>query len=454
MPQTIAARRPVPLRPILLAALILLADTLFWTAAPGLSFPLFIVTLAAAAEQAFPGRRDPLGWTILVLCLLPSVDLVQHLSVAFALAGLATFCLRRLTRAGADLRTMLRHFPGFLAARTILDGMILAQDRSDLGQRSLRGLVLWIGPVLLSVIFLILFIAANPVLEATLDRLLSKPSLAFPNPARFFFWAMLALALWPLLRLSALADAATLPPPLPARPFLSAAVAIRCLALFNLVFALQTGLDLAYLSGGVSLPDGISYATYARRGAYPLLVAALLAGGFALLTQPHLHHGTIRTLLLFWIAQTVFLVLSSILRLDLYVDAYGLTRLRFAAFLWMGVTATGLGLMVWQIAARKPMDWMLVRAGAVALVTLYAASLTNVAGVIARHNLAQDRPPDIAYLCRLGDGAKPALAAWSRSRGRPPCDALHIPAPQDWREWGYRNHRLRNSLTEITGARP
>ena len=45
----------------------------------------------------------------------------------------------------------------------------------------------------------------------------------------------------------------------------------RSLILFNALFALQTVLDLTYLWGGASLPDGMSHAEYAHRGAYPLI---------------------------------------------------------------------------------------------------------------------------------------------------------------------------------------
>lgn len=55
------------------------------------------------------------------------------------------------------------------------------------------------------------------------------------------------------------------------------AALLRALVVFNAIFAVQTLLDAAYLWGGVALPDGLSYAAYAHRGAYPLIVTALLA---------------------------------------------------------------------------------------------------------------------------------------------------------------------------------
>ena len=54
------------------------------------------------------------------------------------------------------------------------------------------------------------------------------------------------------------------------------AAILRSLVVFNALFAVQTLLDVVYLWGGVRLPDGLSYADYAHRGAYPLIATALL----------------------------------------------------------------------------------------------------------------------------------------------------------------------------------
>ena len=132
----------------------------------------------------------------------------------------------------------------------------------------------------------------------------------------------------------------------------------RSLILFNALFALQSGLDLVYLWGGAALPDGMSHAEYAHRGAYPLIVTALLAAGFVLIAMrrggPAEQSRLIRPLVLAWIGQNVLLVISSIFRLDLYVAAFSLTYLRLAAFIWMGLVAAGLLLILIQIMLRKP----------------------------------------------------------------------------------------------------
>ena len=59
---------------------------------------------------------------------------------------------------------------------------------------------------------------------------------------------------------------------------------IVSLVAFNLIFALQNGLDLAFLWSGAPLPGDLTLAGYAHRGAYPLIATALLAGLFVLVT--------------------------------------------------------------------------------------------------------------------------------------------------------------------------
>lgn len=138
---------------------------------------------------------------------------------------------------------------------------------------------------------------------------------------------------------------------------------------FNALFALQNGLDLAFLWSGAGLPDGMTLAAYAHRGAYPLIATALLAGVFVLVTlRPGSETAAvllIRRLVVLWVGQNVFLVASSILRTLDYIDAYSATRLRVAALVWMVLVAVGLSLILWRMLAAKSAIW-LVNANALA----------------------------------------------------------------------------------------
>ena len=222
---------------------------------------------------------------------------------------------------------------------------------------------------------------------------------------------------------------------------------------------------MAYLWGGVTLPADISYASYSHRGAYPLILTALLAAGFVLAAMnpggPGERSKVIRPLVYLWVAQNVLLVASSILRLDLYVQIYLLTWWRVAAFIWMLLVAFGLLLIVTRIVLNRSNEW-LVRVNLVTLtVTLYICSLVNFAAVIADYNVSHSREVsgkgvqvDINYLVHLGPQALPAIDRAIQLRGADPTlvsrrNCLVEQQRNDmasWRAWGFRSWRLQRTL--------
>ena len=66
-----------------------------------------------------------------------------------------------------------------------------------------------------------------------------------------------------------------------------------------------------------------------------------------------------RALVFLWVGQNVLLVVSSILRLDLYVETYLLTYWRVAAFIWMLIVAVGLILIVVRIVTYRSNAWLI-----------------------------------------------------------------------------------------------
>jgi hypothetical protein len=251
--------------------------------------------------------------------------------------------------------------------------------------------------------------------------------------------------------------------------FFGVATILRSLVLFNLLFAVQTILDAIYLWGNVALPADISYASYAHRGAYPLIVTALLAAGFVLAAMrpggPAEQSRVIRPLVYLWVAQNVLLVLSSILRLDLYVQIYLLTWWRVAAFVWMVLVALGLVLIIARIVLNRSNDW-LIRANLITLTaTLYICSLANFAAIIADYNVSHSREAtgkgvwiDMNYLFSLGPQALPAIDRAIALRGLDPTlvsrrGCLVEQQVKDtafWRSWGFRSWRLQRAM----GAQP
>lgn len=454
---------------LLLFGLVTVADLLVWGLTARLGWVVLALMVAAGAQAMArpalsPGRLG-LAWGVLVLCLLPILEEAQVLSMLFALMGLALFVGLVVASGRQAVWRAAGRFALFGMGQTGRDLAALpdvVRDPKAVQRQALGAARDWALPMGLGAVFVALFASANPVLDDWITTALNWDPGVTLDGGRVMFWLGMAVLVWPFLRLTPLAPRLTRDPSrrdrtlsLP-RGLVHARSVMRALVTFNLIFAMQTVMDGSYLWGGLALPEGMSHAEYAHRGAYPLLVTALLAGAFALIAQPFLRgQRGLAALLYLWVGQTVLLVASSILRLDLYVDAYGLTRLRFAAFVWMGLVGWGLCLMIGQMAWRRSVGWLYAASALSGLVTLYLCCFVNVAGLIAGYNLS--RPgldQDSWYICGLGAGAAPEISAHEAKTGQTYCVYTSAPVvvpPHDLREWGYRNWRLRRSLAE-TGA--
>ena len=107
----------------------------------------------------------------------------------------------------------------------------------------------------------------------------------------------------------------------------------------------------------------MTYADYAHRGAYPLIVTALLAAGFVLVAMRPGGPAESSRLIRRWCwpgsrrtscwSISVDPAARSLCR-GLFADL-----LRVAAFIWMGLVALGLVLILSRIAPTRPNSWLI-----------------------------------------------------------------------------------------------
>lgn len=427
-----------------LVGLIALADWLFFGHSPGLSLAVFAGVLLAAVMLLSPGRERVRPALLLGVASLPVVEHVQALSLAFLGLGV----IGSVLWAAGGTEAMGQRAARLLSdlwLRGIRDGIGLGMDLSQsatLGdyRRHLRA---WAFPLGGALLLSALLIEANPVLGDIAFRL-SRFDIGIETVERLFFWTGAALIIWPLIAPMRAPGDVSFGLPAPKGP--GAASVARGLVMFNLILAVQTLMDAIYLWGGATLPEGMTAAEYAHRGAYPLLVTALLAGAFALSARPFAAEDLrLRGLLLLWLAQNVALTLSALLRLDLYVDAFGLTYLRVHAGIWMVLVAAGLGLTAWQVWRGLPNRWLLVRAGGLAAGTLYFCAFVNFAGLIAAENLSRPERLDAVYVCALGPMAAAEVAGSGLAL---PC-STGVAQIEGWRDWGFRAWRVNRYLETL-----
>jgi hypothetical protein len=467
----------IPAKLGLALALAALADWLFYGERIGLSLSLFAIATACVSalfnHAAVTARRAMAGAAILVAGLVPAIEELNTLSFLILIIALLMALQLTTNPETAGLADRLRALRNFV----LLGPLRFFPEALQIFNMSAftRGIALWLLPAVLGTVFVALFAAANPVIEQWVSLLNPKLILDYVSIPRVLFWIMMLALVWPFIHvrwrrrtivIPAIADAAAPEPLAPIIPaeFLGPSTILRSLILFNLLFAAQSVLDGIYLWGHVALPAGMSYAAYAHRGAYPLVATALLAAAFVLVAMrpggPAEKSSVIRPLVYLWVGQNVLLVASSILRLDLYVDIYMLTYWRIAAFIWMGLVALGLILIVARIALDRSNRW-LVGANLVALtIVLYSCSLMNFDAFIADYNVAHSREVsgtgaqiDIPYLGQLGPQALPAVEKMMQIRADSSLVGWHdrLMSAQrldmaSWRAWGLRSWRLQRML--------
>jgi hypothetical protein len=474
---------------IVIIGITALADWLLYKYPIGISVVLAVIALEGGVLVTNPMRTDrrevAAAAGVLLIALLPFVESPSIIAFAVLAAGASYFALEAVTAVPGGVYSRALSSGTLLVAGPLQIFDNLGRARRDFMQRrgaalSAAAFAAWIVPIALAMLFLALFVSANPLIERWFAELNLKELPSNTDFARVAFWMATIAVIWPfvcmsrnyharvrtLLRSTFELPTATIPQEL--SELSCDATIMRSLVLFNVLFAVQTTLDLNYLWRGAALPGGMTYAEYAHRGTYPLIVTALLA---AVLVIVAMRPGSnaerspvIRALVLLWIGQNVMLVVSSILRLDLYVETYSLTYLRAAAFVWMLLVAIGLVLIVARIMLYRSNAWLVSRNLAALALTIYACGFVNFPGVIAAYNVAHSREIsgqgerlDVDYLLSLGPQTIPALDFYIKRQvpgvsrqvlisRRDAVADFHLNDMTDWRGWSFRGFRLKRYL--------
>lgn len=239
----------------------------------------------------------------------------------------------------------------------------------------------------------------------------------------------------------------------------------------DLLFAAFVAIQVRYLFGGQAtvVTDGVTYAQYARRGFAELVLVA----GFSLVLLLALAATTRRDTRLRQrlfsgssVALTglvVVILASAFLRLVMYEQAFGFTRIR----VWVHVFMIWLAVLLVALVVLELTDrlrhFALVAGAAVIGFTLTVAGM-NVDGFIATQNLQQRvRPVDLDYLTGLSVDAVPALAQARVTtqnagvkRRLEQILACHRDdlADAGWASWSFSDWRARRALEGLSLAQP
>lgn len=487
----------------LLTFLIIIADLFFFNKSLGLSVPIFILLTACCATVTSLSNRSldksKLLFFIPIVCILPGIETYNLLTLIIAMAGLLIYVVFINNKVLDDFESWLTTYLSFLDnallqllkdSKTITK--IAAQNsfKENKLEELLTALIL---PFLFSIGFIALFSLANPLIYNWFSNLEFKSAFFFNNFYRPLFWLGLAIVIWPLLRYSKKAlfrkrtqrTSKNKNEDTEVQRFLQeylnpSSVTLSLIA-FNLIFAIQTYLDLFYLWGNGTLPEGMTYANYVHKGAYTLIFTVVLATSFILFALNKNRESDLsqfsKGLILLWTLQNVILVISTLMRMNLYIEAFALTYLRVSVLIWMLLVLIGLGLIFFRIVFNRTNVWLIKTNLISIFAVLYVISFMNFPHIISTYNVnyAIKNPMkhiDVDYLISLGENALPAIITISpiyESRISPSLSYNHIfhvrnkhlknhinhlqsclfNSQKNWNSWSFRRYRLINQLKEM-----
>jgi len=246
---------------------------------------------------------------------------------------------------------------------------------------------------------------------------------------------------------------------------------VTVIGLLCALYAVFTVIQSSYLYTGVAtwrLPEGYTYAEYARRGFFEMIAVTGINMLLILVSLPQGEAApekrkTVRVFATVLWAFSLNMLFVSVYKMILYIDAYGLTRLRIFVLAIQLVLVVSLGAQLIRIW-RPRIPFIRIAASTAVCVYLFLA-LINMDALIVRGNLAlysrtgridteymsgdlsADAVPALRYIeGRIGDAAVRAeieegIGGYVKEAGsldfRPHSDGYR----PYWHQWNLSRHR-------------
>ncbi|TMR88070.1 DUF4153 domain-containing protein, partial [Nonomuraea basaltis] len=315
----------------------------------GLGIVLVAMVLGVAALPAVVRRMTPwtvaFGLTAYGLISMAAVRDADWLVAILLVAGAGLGALA-VSGAGAGWLGVIRGGVSVLLALGPVPWFLATPIKKLTARRRITPMLAALGiTAVLLLVFGLLFSSADAVFAAYVERLTTAPEWAESAPLRIFLFAVFAVlvAAVVLVALRPVAD-----PVAPDSKFtVSTSVWLVPLTAVNLLFAAFVAVQITALFGGNRLvlrTAGLTYAEYARQGFFQLVVVSVFVLGIVavavgLLKTERRERWVLACLLGVLCGLTMVVLASALHRMNLYTDAYGLSRLRLsvqATVWWLG----------------------------------------------------------------------------------------------------------------------
>lgn len=232
------------------------------------------------------------------------------------------------------------------------------------------------------------------------------------------------------------------------------------------VYTVFVIIQFKYLFAGATLPEGLTYSEYARKGFFELLglsfvnIAVIVCAMWLTSNHDGVWKHFNRMLCCYLCLVTVVLLVSSFYRMTLYTDSYGLTRLRLLVMGFLVFEAAGLAITFMYII--KPKFNICLVYMVIGLVYYSIINIVPIDNIIAKNHiqkhleegtnlpeyvftLSADAAPSIKYLYENtnDDNTKNIAEAFLS-------DLVDSNDNDDWRSYNLSVEKCKRILDEIT----
>jgi hypothetical protein len=300
--------------------------------------------------------------------------------------------------------------------RDDLDGLAQSLRTRQQTVAVLRGLVIAAVPL---VVFGVLLASADAVFSNLLGGLVG-----FDPGSAVEIGGVVLFVAWTIIGLLRFALGSRLLVEIPRDTgYLGATEVVTILVSLVVMFATFVVIQFTYLFGGadtIAATGGLTRAEYYRQGFFQLVVVAALVVLLVLVLdwwhrpRETAHFTLVLVLFEVLIGLTMLMVVSALVRLDLYVDSFGLSQLRVytaALVVWIALVLVLLGVLL----VRGERARLAPRAIAAAFVIVMGLNVLNPDALIARVNIDRHQERgvelDLEYLETLSEDAVGAILA-------------------------------------------
>jgi Leucine-rich repeat (LRR) protein len=189
-------------------------------------------------------------------------------------------------------------------------------------------------------------------------------------------------------------------------------------SLLNILLLFVNVLDFQYLWLTNSLPEGLNFSESVHQGIGTLITSIILAVLIILVyfrgnINFYSSGRTIKVLAYIWVLQNAFMILSTVMRNQLYINEYSLTYKRIGVYVYLLLCLIGLFTTIIKIASAKS-NWYLFRSNSWLFYgVLIISCVINWDRMISEFNLLNSKTLDRDYLIRLSSSNTDQLLASS-----------------------------------------